>query len=83
MRRLELGAAPRQGASADAWCQARFDARWADRAVGELTRIPADVQDSLITILSEKTRPYPSSAVEVQSCVGFCVIATANSRDKA
>lgn len=50
--------------------------------VEELTRIPADVQDSLITILSEKTLPIPELASEVQSVRGFNVIATANNRDK-
>lgn len=48
----------------------------------ELTRIPADVQDSLITILSEKTLPIPELGAEIQSVKGFNVIATANDRDK-
>jgi MoxR-like ATPase len=50
--------------------------------VEELTRIPADVQDSLITILSEKTLPIPELGAEVQATKGFSVIATANDRDK-
>lgn len=50
--------------------------------VEELTRIPADVQDSLITILSEKTLPIPELGDEVQAVRGFNVVATANSRDK-
>lgn len=50
--------------------------------VEELTRIPADVQDSLITILSEKTLPIPELNSEVQATRGFSVIATANNRDK-
>ncbi len=50
--------------------------------VEELTRIPADVQDSLITVLSEKTLPIPELASEVQAVRGFSVIATANNRDK-
>jgi MoxR-like ATPase len=50
--------------------------------VEELTRIPADVQDSLITILSEKTLPIPELGSEVQAARGFSVIATANNRDK-
>lgn len=50
--------------------------------VEELTRIPADVQDSLITILSEKTLPVPELGTEVQAAKGFNVIATANNRDK-
>lgn len=50
--------------------------------VEELTRIPADVQDSLITILSEKTLPIPELNSEVQAVKGFNVIATANNRDR-
>jgi MoxR-like ATPase len=50
--------------------------------VEELTRIPSDVQDSLITILSEKTLPIPELNAEVQAVKGFNVIATANNRDR-
>jgi MoxR-like ATPase len=50
--------------------------------IEELTRIPADVQDALITVLSEKTLPIPELASEVQATRGFSVIATANNRDK-
>lgn len=50
--------------------------------VEELTRIPADVQDTLITILSEKTLPIPELNSEVQATKGFTLIATANNRDK-
>jgi MoxR-like ATPase len=50
--------------------------------VEELTRIPADVQDSLITVLSEKTLPIPELNSEVQAVKGFNVIATANNRDR-
>lgn len=50
--------------------------------IEELTRIPADVQDSLITVLSEKTLPVPELGTEVQAVQGFSVIATANNRDK-
>ncbi|MDZ7812649.1 MAG: AAA family ATPase [Ideonella sp.] len=50
--------------------------------VEELTRIPADVQDTLITVLSEKTLPIPELGSEVQAARGFSVIATANNRDK-
>jgi len=48
----------------------------------ELTRIPSDVQDALITLLSEKTLPIPELNTEVQAQRGFNVIATANNRDK-
>jgi MoxR-like ATPase len=48
----------------------------------ELTRIPSDVQDTLITMLSEKVLPIPELATEVQATRGFNVIATANDRDK-
>src|SRR5690606_12990746 len=50
--------------------------------VEELTRITADVQDTLITILSEKTLPIPELNTEIQAIQGFNVIATANNRDK-
>jgi MoxR-like ATPase len=50
--------------------------------IEELTRIPAEVQDTLITILSEKTLPIPELNTEVQASKGFNVIATANNRDK-
>ena len=50
--------------------------------IEELTRIPADVQDALITVLSEKTLPVPELATEVQAVRGFNVVATANDRDK-
>ena len=50
--------------------------------VEELTRIPSDVQDTLITMLSEKTLPIPELATEIQGTEGFNVIATANSRDR-
>jgi MoxR-like ATPase len=50
--------------------------------VEELTRIPADVQDALITILSEKSLPIPELGQEVQAVKGFNLIATANDRDK-
>src|SRR5215469_13251281 len=50
--------------------------------VEELTRIPSDVQDALITILSEKTLPIPELDDEVQAVQGFNVIATANDRDR-
>jgi len=50
--------------------------------VEELTRMPADVQDTLITILSEKTLPIPELGEEVQARKGFSLIATANDRDR-
>ena len=50
--------------------------------IEELTRIPSDVQDALITILSEKTLPVPELGTEVQAARGFTVIATANDRDR-
>jgi len=48
----------------------------------ELTRIPSDVQDALITVLSEKTLPVPELGTEVQARKGFNMIATANDRDR-
>jgi MoxR-like ATPase len=50
--------------------------------VEELTRMPSDIQDALITILSEKTLPIPELGDEVQATKGFSVIATANDRDR-
>jgi MoxR-like ATPase len=50
--------------------------------IEELTRIPADVQDALITVLSEKILPVPELNTEIQAVMGFNVIATANDRDK-
>lgn len=50
--------------------------------VEELTRIPSDVQDALITILSEKALPIPELNSEVRAQRGFNLIATANDRDR-
>jgi MoxR-like ATPase len=50
--------------------------------IEELTRLPSDVQDALITVLSEKTLPIPELGIEVQARPGFNVIATANDRDR-
>lgn len=50
--------------------------------IEELSRIPADVQDTLITILSEKSLPIPELNTEAQGIRGFSVIATANNKDK-
>ena len=50
--------------------------------VEELTRIPSEVQDTLITILSEKLLPIPELNSAVQAEKGFNVIATANDRDR-
>jgi MoxR-like ATPase len=50
--------------------------------IEELTRIPSDVQDALITILSEKALPIAELGEEVQAVKGFNVVATANSRDR-
>jgi MoxR-like ATPase len=48
----------------------------------ELTRMGSDVQDTLITVLSEKTLPIPELNTAVEARRGFNVIATANNRDK-
>ncbi len=50
--------------------------------IEELTRIPSDVQDGLITILSEKILPVPELNISVAAVDGFNLIATANDRDK-
>lgn len=48
----------------------------------ELTRMGSEVQDTLITILSEKTMPIPELDEAIEARRGFNVIATANNRDK-
>lgn len=50
--------------------------------IEELTRIPSDVQDTLITLLSEKILPVPELSTEILAQKGFNIIATANNRDK-
>ena len=50
--------------------------------VEELTRIPSEVQDTLITVLSEKSMPIPELNIELQATQGFNMIATANNKDK-
>jgi MoxR-like ATPase len=50
--------------------------------IEELTRMPGEVQDSLITILSEKALPVPELDLVVQATRGFNVIATANAHDR-
>lgn len=50
--------------------------------IEELTRVSSDVQDTLITILSEKMLPIPEINMQVRANRGFNVIATANNRDK-
>ncbi|MFE0703710.1 AAA family ATPase [Streptomyces sp. NPDC058872] len=74
-----------QGPSADALVPSpvmRAMSQGQTARVEELTRIPADVQDTLITILSEKTLPVPELGREVQAVPGFNLIATANDRDR-
>jgi MoxR-like ATPase len=48
----------------------------------ELTRMSSDVQDTLITVLSEKMLPIPELNDAVHATRGFNMIATANNRDK-
>jgi len=50
--------------------------------IEELTRVPSDVQDALITVMSEKALPIPELDSEVRAVRGFNVIATANDRDR-
>ncbi|TCO64529.1 ATP-binding protein [Actinocrispum wychmicini] len=50
--------------------------------IEELTRMPAEVQDSLITILSEKALPVAELNLQIQAIAGFTVIGTANDRDR-
>lgn len=48
----------------------------------ELTRMGSDVQDTLITVLSEKMMPIPELNESLHAVRGFNVVATANDRDK-
>lgn len=50
--------------------------------IEELTRVPSEVQDALITILSEKTLYIAELNEQVQAAKGFNIIATANDRDR-
>ncbi|MEV4311361.1 AAA family ATPase [Actinocrispum sp. NPDC049592] len=50
--------------------------------IEELTRMPSEVQDSLITVLSEKALPVPELNFQVQAVPGFTIIGTANDRDR-
>lgn len=50
--------------------------------VEEISRCASEVQDALISILSEKRISVPELALEVPAQKGFSVIATANTRDK-
>ena len=44
--------------------------------------MPSEVQDALVTILSEKVLPVPELDTEVAAVQGFNLIATANDRDR-
>src|SRR6186713_2047826 len=48
----------------------------------EITRCASEVQDAMISLLSEKTISIPELKTEVPARRGFSVIATANTRDK-
>lgn len=48
----------------------------------EITRCASEVQDAMISLLSEKRLSVPELATEVPAQKGFSVIATANSRDR-
>jgi MoxR-like ATPase len=48
----------------------------------EITRCASEVQDAMISILSEKTISIPELKSEVPAKRGFSIIATANTRDK-
>ncbi|MBK8954773.1 MAG: AAA family ATPase [Saprospiraceae bacterium] len=50
--------------------------------IEELTRIPTEIQDALISILSEKILPVPELGIEVQARRGFNILASANDQDK-
>jgi MoxR-like ATPase len=48
----------------------------------EITRCAAEVQDALISLLSEKRIAVPELMTEVPAAKGFSLIATANTRDR-
>jgi len=48
----------------------------------EVSRVPSEIQDSLITILSEKMMSIPELGFHIQARRGFSLIATANTRDR-
>lgn len=48
----------------------------------EITRCAAEVQDALISLLSEKRISIPELATELPAAKGFSIIATANTRDR-
>ncbi len=48
----------------------------------EVTRSPAEVQDALITLLSEKVLAVPELGMHVHAKRGFNLIGTANTRDR-
>lgn len=48
----------------------------------EISRVPSEIQDSMITILSEKMLAVPELGFHVSARRGFSVIATANTRDR-
>ena len=50
--------------------------------IEEISRCASEVQDALISILSEKRLSVPELGMEVPAAKGFSVIATANTRDK-
>lgn len=50
--------------------------------VEEISRCASEVQDAMISILSEKRISVPELGIEVPAQKGFSVVATANTRDK-
>ncbi|MDR0725188.1 MAG: AAA family ATPase [Prevotellaceae bacterium] len=48
----------------------------------EISRCASEVQDALISIMSEKTIAIPELSIEIPATRGFSIIATANTRDR-
>ena len=48
----------------------------------EISRCASEVQDALISIMSEKTISIPELSIELPAQRGFSIIATANTRDR-
>jgi MoxR-like ATPase len=50
--------------------------------IEEITRVTSEIQDSLISLLSEKLITIPELGTDVSARKGFNIIATANTRDR-
>ncbi|MFP4979104.1 AAA family ATPase [Paenibacillus sp. CN-4] len=73
------------GPSQEALVQSPIMRSMADGGIArfeEISRCASEVQDALISILSEKTVTVPELGTELSASKGFSMIATANTRDR-